>query len=269
MPLISLDLLPSNLLTAQPVAAQEPIIMGMPQSYFLLMCLLITIIMIMGFVLVWYWLKMGPCRAYFGAAVFGSGEIGLLCRGSGRASFINTRYVNGIFNAIGIPLSWIQRSFESYRFGACSMKILCDTTGIATEPMVQQAIKEFVINHNDRELRREAAYAKADKYYSPQLITDYEDLYQYIIEGKDLNGNAVDIPPEIKIHAVFEVSIDKVQRFLAHIGPGDLEGHLAVRIAEDKEAGDQKDKVPGWMWIVIIIFIAFGALFTAANYFKK
>jgi len=53
------------------------------------------------------------------------------------------------------------------------------------------------------------------------------------------------------------------------IGPGDLEGHLAVRIAEDKEAGDQKDKVPGWMWIVIIIFIAFGALFTAANYFKK
>jgi hypothetical protein len=225
--------------------------------------------MILGFVLVWYWLKMGPCRAYFGAAVFGSGEIGLLCRGSGRASFINTRYVNGIFNAIGVPLSWIQRSFESYRFGACSMKILCDTTGIATEPAVQQAIKEFVINHNDRELRREQAFAEKDRIYTPQLIQDYEDLYQYIIEGKDLNGNPVEIPSDIKIHAVFEVSIDKVQRFLAHIGPGDLEGHLAVRIAEDKEADKDLSKVPTWMWIVIVIFIAFGAMFTIANYLKK
>lgn len=259
-----------TLLTAQPMQAPEAMIFGMPMTYFIILIVLIFIIMMILMIFVWYWIKMGPCRAYFGAVTFGgSGELGLLCRQSGRASFIGTKYVTGIFQQIGIPLSWIQRSWESYRFGASSMKILCDMTGIATEPAAQQAIKEFVIAHNDYELRKEKAYAEKNKEYIPQLITDYEDLYQFIVEGRDLNGNPIEIPPEIKIHAVFEVPIQSVQRFIAHIGAGDLEGHIATRIAEEMEEKRDESKLPGWFWIAVAIEIVIMALFIMFNYFSN
>jgi hypothetical protein len=258
-----------TILQAQPTAAQEIMIFGMPMTYFIILIVLIFIIFMILVMFVWYWIKMGPCRAYFGAVTFGgSGELGLLCRQSGRASFIGTKYVTGIFQQIGIPLSWIQRSWESYRFGASSMKILCDMTGIATEPAAQQAIKEFVITHNDRELRREKKAEELEKVYRPQLITDYEDLYQFIVEGKDLNGNAVEIPSDIRIHAVFEVPIQSVQRFLAHIGAGDLEGHIATRIAEEMEEKKDESKLPGWFWIAVAIEVVIMVVFIITNYFS-
>ena len=259
-----------TILQAQPTGAPEVMIFGMPMTYFIILIVLVFAIFMVLMIFVWYWIKMGPCRAYFGAVTFGgSGELGLLCRQSGRASFIGTKYITGIFQATGIPLSWIQRSWESYRFGAASMKVLCDMTGIATEPAVQQAIKEFVISHNDYELRKERAYAEKEREYIPQLITDYEDLYQFIVEGKDLNGNPVGIPYEIKIHAVFEVPIMSVQRFIAHIGSGDLEGHIATRIAEEMEKKDDANKIPTWAWIFIIVIAAVLGAFTIMNWFAS
>jgi hypothetical protein len=257
---------PAQLLVAQPAAAQELLILGVPLMYFLIIIVLCFALMMLLVVFIWYWNKMGPVRAYFGASLSGS-ELGLLCRQSGRASFINIRYITGIFNAIDIPLSWIQRSDESYRLGACSMKVLADNTGIATEPTIQQAIKEFVVGHNDREKRRIMYFEQRGKEYNPCFIRDYDDLYNMVVTGVDPNGNEVDIPNEIKIHAVYEVPIQQVQQYLAHIGSGDLEGHIAVRIAEDQEDRKDDSKLPGWFWIAVAVEVVLMIGFIIANYF--
>ena len=146
-------------------------IFDMPMEYFLILVVLAFIILVILVIFVWYWLKMGPCSKYFGSVFMGTGELGLLLRQSGRASFIKTKYVSKIFNAVDSAQSWIQRSWESYMFGASSMKILCDMSGIATEPAIQQAIKEFVINNNDYEVRKQEAYAEKELDYKPMLIT--------------------------------------------------------------------------------------------------
>lgn len=257
---------PAQLLTAQPVAAQEIMIFGLPLLIFIIIIVLCFVIMILLVVFIWYWNKMGPVRAYFGASLSGS-ELGLLCRQSGRASFINIRYVTQIFNALDIPLSWIQRSDESYRLGGTSLKILADNTGICTEPTIHQAIKEYVVYHNDRERRREAYFESQGKEYIPQFIRDYEDLYQLIITGKDANGNPVEIPNEIKIHAVYEVPIQQVQQYLAHVGPGDLEGHIKVRIAEDMMQKKDDSNLPGWFWLAVAVEVVLMIGFIVANYF--
>jgi hypothetical protein len=232
-----------TLLTAQPVAAPEAIIFGVPMTYFIIvivMCFSIFMLILMG---LWYWKKMGPCRGYFGAVVRGDGELGMLCRQyhqSGRASFVNPKHITGIFNEIGISISWIQRNWEFYRFGAASLKILCDMTGIATEPSIQQEIKAFVTEYNDN---------------YPGLITDYEDLYQMCITGHDINGEPVDVPTNIKIHVVSEIPVQNIQRFLSHIGSEDLDGHVAVRISEDMEKDKKSETPPGWFWIAFALLI--------------
>lgn len=245
----------------------EEMIFGMPMLYFLILVGLALIILGILCVFVWYWMKMGPCAKYFGAVFMGSGELGLLLKQSGRALFIKTKYITKVFNATDTAQSWIQRSWESYMFGASSMKVLCDMTGIATEPGIQQGIKEFVIGHNDYELRRVKAYEDEGMVYKPQLINGYEDLYNIMVLGKLPNGTLVEIPSMIKIHALFEVPCYSVQRFLPHVGSGDLEGHIVTRIDEDKKDDTNKGALPQWFWIAIACVAVALVVFVIATYF--
>ena len=251
-----------NLLSAPAAApAPEQIIFGVPMTYFIIVLVMCFTIMMLLMMLLWYWMKMGPCRAYFGSVVRGNGELGMLCRQyhqSGRASFIKTDYITGIFKAIGIPMSLIQRSGESYRFGAASLKILCDMTGLATEPVVQDAIKNFVINYNDTELTKD----------NPAFITDYEDLFHMATTGYNANGEPVDVPAGIKIHIVSEVNTQDIQRFLAHISSEDLDGHVSVRISEDRIKDKQSESPPGWFWLMDAALIVCMIVYEASLYFK-
>jgi hypothetical protein len=247
----------------------EEMILGMPMTYFLVLVLLSFVILVILCIFVWYWMKMGPCSRYFGAVFMGSGELGLLLKQSGRAQFIKTKYITKIFNATDTAQSWIQRSWESYMFGGASMKILCDMTGIATEPGIQQAMKEFVIANNDYEVRLRDAYAARELEYKPMLINDYHDLYMVLVEGKNLNGTPCEIPAVIKIHSFFEVPCYSVQRFLPHIGSGDLEGHIVTRIDEDKKDDFNPSPVPQWFWIAVAIEVVILVVFITVSYFTN
>ena len=154
-------------------------------------------------------------------------------------------------------------------FGGTSMKILADMTGIATEPAIQQGIKEFVIANNDYEVRLRDAYAARDLEYQPMLINDHHDLYTVLVEGKNLNGTPYEIPSVIKIHSFFEIPIYSVQRFLPHIGSGDLEGHIVTRIGEDKKDDFNKSPVPQWFWIAVAIEVVILVVFITVSYFTN
>jgi hypothetical protein len=247
-----------TLLQAQPVAAPEAIIFGMPMTYFIMLIVMCFTIMMLIMMFVWYWKKMGPCRGYFGAAVRGSGELGMLCRQSVRASFVNPKHITGIFNEIGISLSWIQRTWETYRFGATSMKIMCDMTGIATEPIIQQEIKQFVTWYNDIEKEKE----------NPAVITDFEDLYQICVTGHNINGEYVEVPVNIRIHIVSEVPTQNVQHFLSHIMGEDLNDHISVRISEDIQKDKKSESPPGWFWMMDAALIVCMIVYEASLYFK-
>jgi hypothetical protein len=239
---------------AQPVG--ESMILGLPW-YIWGFVGMGFIMMLIVMVFIFYWYSMGPVRDYFGAQQRGE-DIALFLRKSGRMSIKRVKYVTGVFNAIGLPLSWIQRSDDSFRLGKCSAKVVCDTTGIASEPTINQAIKVAVAEWNDKEFRRQERYAEGGKIYTPRLITDYYDLYHMIKNGE------IDDP--VVIPAIFEVPHWEIERYLAHIGSGDLEGHIAQRVAEAMQKADST-AFPGWFWpAIIIIGLVLGA-FTIANYF--
>ena len=173
---------------------------------------------------IWYWWTMGPVSGYFRASRTNT-DLGSVCLKSGRMRFYAMDYVAGVFNAVGLPLSWSQRPPDSHRFGAVNAKIFLDTWGIATDPKLQAAVKAAILDWNETHTESEQ-------------IADYKDLYDLIKAGK--------IADPILMPAVTEVPLYEIERYLPHIGAGDLEGHIAERVAE--ETDDLKTgSWPGWM----------------------
>lgn len=220
-------------------------ILGLPWYMWAMVGLGIGIMGALGLFVV-YWYMMGPCRAYF-RAQWSNQDLALLGSKQGKLQFKGVKYVTGIFNAVGIPLSWIQRSKESYRFGKCNAKLVTDTNGICSEPAILQAIKVAVVEWNERELMREAYCQTRGEEYAPELICDYYDLVKLIKEKK--------ITDPLVIPSVFEVPLHEVEHYLAHIGPGDLEGHIAVRVMEEME---KEDPTALPMWAKIFLFALLG-----------
>lgn len=220
-------------------------ILGLPWYMWAMVGLGIGIMGALGLFVV-YWYMMGPCRAYF-RAQWSNQDLALLGSKQGKLQFKGVKYVTGIFNAVGIPLSWIQRSKESYRFGKCNAKLVTDTNGICSEPAILQAIKVAVVEWNERELMREAYCQTRGEEYEPELICDYYDLVKLIKEKK--------ITDPLVIPSVFEVPLHEVEHYLAHIGPGDLEGHIAVRVMEEME---KEDPTALPMWAKIFLFALLG-----------
>lgn len=230
-------------LIAAPVMQPE-MILGLPW-YIWGMVGLGFMIFLLIIVLMMYWYMMGPCRSYFKAQLNGE-DITLFAQKSGKLKFMRSDYLQGVFNAMDLPLSWIQRSDDSFRFGKCMAKLVTDMTGICTEPSLNQAIKTWVYEWNERELRKEIYYKQQGYEYTPELVTGYGDLYEMIKSGR------VDDP--VVMPAVFEVPLWQIERYLAHIGPGDLEGHIAARVAEEAEKADS-EAWPAWMKAFIAIEI--------------
>lgn len=220
-------------------------ILGLPWYMWAMVGLGIGIMGALGLFVV-YWYMMGPCRAYF-RAQWSNQDLALLGSKQGKLQFKGVKYVTGIFNAIDLPLSWIQRSKESYRFGKCNAKLVTDTNGICSEPAILQAIKVAVVEWNERELMREAYCQTRGEEYAPELICDYYDLVKLIKEKK--------ITDPLVIPSVFEVPLHEVEHYLAHIGPGDLEGHIAVRVMEEME---KEDPTALPMWAKIFLFALLG-----------
>lgn len=217
--------------------ATEGLIMGL-YWYWWVFIVLILILMISNILWFWYWWCMGPCSGYW-RALRSNGDLGLLGMRSGRLQFEAMDYVAGVFNDIGIPMSWIQRSPDSFRFGALNSKIFMDTWGIATDPKIQQGIKVIVNDWNK-------SHPENDQ------IADYQDLFDRVKDGK------IDDP--ITIPAVFEVPLYEIERFLQKIGPGDLEGHISERVQE--ETDEMKgSEWPRWMKVLIILeCVIFGTM---------
>jgi hypothetical protein len=225
-------------------------IFGLPLFYVIMVLVLAFIAFALLCALLWYWMKMGPCRGYTGAAMKGRSDIGFLVRHNNRASMVDPTFIYGVFEKIGIPFSWIQRSYEWFRFGVCNLKIFCDMTGISSEPYVQSEIGAFVKGWNDSELAR----SQQDE-DEPALIYDYQDLYQMCKSGKDANGYEVEVPDIIRLHVTYTIQINIIQKFLLEIGNEDLEGHVATRTIEEQMAKKADYMPPMWFWVLVIMMI--------------
>jgi hypothetical protein len=235
-------------------------ILGLPWFYWGFVAFGV-IIMFLIIIFIYYYVTMGPVGAYFWSA-WNNSDLLLFGRKSGKLSLRESKYLTGIFNDKNYPLSWIQRSSSSFRLGKCSTKLVVDTTGIASEPELNMAIKTFVAEYNDQEYRKQADAYNRGLVYEPDFITDYYDLYKAVKEGK--------VNDPVAIPAVFEVPLWEIERYLPHIGSGDLEGHIATRIEEDKVEEDKADKsMPAWVWMALIIGGIIFGVFTLINIFGK
>ncbi len=217
-------------ITVTPTATTG-LILGIPWYIWGFIALLL-VILLSNALWIWYWWTMGPVSGYWRASRTNT-DLGILCLKSGRMQFHAMDYVAGIFNSVGLPLSWIQRSPDSHRFGAVNAKVFLDTWGIATDPKLQVAVKTTVTEWNET-------------HDDDEQITEYSDLYDLIRSGQ------IDDP--ILMPAVAEVPLYEIERYLPHIGAGDLEGHIAERVAE--ETDDLRPGAwPGWMKALIAIEI--------------
>lgn len=233
-------------------------ILGIPWFYWGYVACLVLVMILVGLG-VFYYVSMAPVNAYFWAA-WHNQDLLLFARKSGKISLRESKYLTGIFNDKNYPLSWIQRSSSSFRLGKCSTKLVTDTTGIASEPELNMAIKTYVSEWNDKELRAQADAYMNNETYTPDLITDYYDLYKHVKDGKMVDP--------VVIPAVFEVPLWEIERYLPHVGPGDLEGHISTRIEEDKIEEENKNKhMPEWVWMALIIGGIIYGVFTLINVF--
>lgn len=206
------------------------LILGIPWSIWGFVALGLALL-ISNALWIWYWWTMGPVSGYWRASRTNT-DLGILCLKSGRMQFHAMNYVAGIFNAVGLPLSWIQRSPDSHRFGAVNAKIFLDCWGISTDPKLQTAVKTAVTEWNET--------------HDDEQITAYSDLYNLIRAGQ--------ISDPILMPAVAEVPLYEIERYLPHIGAGDLEGHIAERVAEETD-DLRSGSWPGWMKAFIAIEI--------------
>lgn len=234
-------------------AAYGPMmILGLPWYIWAIVALGVALMLVIG-LFIWYWWTMGPCGPYFRAARKGT-DLGLIGMKSGRMKFVNLDYLAGVFRELDLKLSWLQRSKESWRFGQCNAKLVCDMWGIATEPKIQQAVKTAVLEHNAQEKIAEDTAALSGFEYDPDYIYDYASLYDAVKEGQ--------IKDPVLIPAVYEVPVWEIRHFLAEIGPGDLNGHVDARLAQEK-GGDKSamDVMKIWMPIMLMALLIVCAIY--------
>lgn len=226
-----------------PTGAAEGMILGLAWYWWAFVAFGVILLLSNGG-WIWYWWTMGPVNGYWTASRTGS-DLGVLVERSGRMKFKAMDYVAGVFTAVGLPLSWIQRSPDSHRFGAVNAKIFLDTWGIAIDPKLQTAVKTAVIDWNEAHDEEEQ-------------IANYGDLMDLLKAGK------IDDP--VLIPAVSEVSLFEIERYLQRIGAGDLEGHIAERVAE--ETDDLKTSSwPGWMKALIAVEMVICAIMAVVYIF--
>ena len=239
-------------------AAYGPMmILGLPWYIWAIVGLFVALMITVG-VFIWYWWSMGPCKAY-SQACRNNTDLGILGMKSGRMKFVTLDYLAGVFRELDLKLGWLQRSNESWRFGAVNAKLVCDMWGIATEPKIKEAVKVAVMQHNAAEKVAEETAALAGFEYESNYITDYADLYTAVCDGT--------ITDPILIPAVYEVPLFEVRHFLAEIGPGDLNGHVDARLAQEKGIDKTAmDVMKVWMpimmvalLIVVAVYLLFGS----------
>lgn len=220
-------------------AAEMPgYILGLP--WFIWAFVVLGVIIVFSNALwVWYWYTMGPVGQYW-QAVRKNETLGILLTKGGKLRFAATDYVAGVMQALGLNMSWIIRSPDAWQLGSVPTKLLIDTWGIGADPKLLVAVKTAIGTWNEE--------------HPDAKIESYKDLYEKI------KRKEIDDP--ILIPAVCEVPIYEIERYLPHIGAGDFEGHVAVRVAE--EVDDLKGKEwPAWMKAFIMIevgVIAFGGI---------
>jgi len=221
------------------VATEMPgYILGLP--WFIWVFVVLGVIILLSNALwVWYWYTMGPVGQYW-QAVRKSETLGILLTKGGKLRFVATEYVAGIMRSLDLKLSWMIRSPDAWQLGTVPSKVLIDMWGIGADPRLLVAVKTAIGTYNEE--------------HPDAKIETYKDLYEKI------KHKEIDDP--ILIPAVCEVPIYEIERYLPHVGAGDLEGHIAVRVAE--EVDDLKGKEwPAWMKAFVLIemaVIAFGGI---------
>jgi hypothetical protein len=199
-----------------------------------------VILMFVIALFIYYWYKMGPCQEYFTAARNGY-DLGFLCMKGGKAKLKALKYIAGMFNGVGLPLSWIQRSPDSFRFGEVNAKVIMDQWGITVNTQIQEAVKTAIEEWNNDHI---------DEAGNPyQQITCYRDLIELIRAGQ------IDDP--ILTPAVCEVPLFEIINYLQQIRAADLEAHVSERVSEEVE--DRTGQ--GWpMWMKIFIGCQLGII---------
>ncbi|MDD3527647.1 MAG: hypothetical protein PHX39_11925 [Bacteroidales bacterium] len=221
------------------VATEMPgYILGLP--WFIWVFVVLGVIILLSNALwVWYWYTMGPVGEYW-QAIRKSKTLGILLTKGGKLRFVATEYVAGIMRSLDLKLSWMIRSPDAWQLGTVPSKVLIDMWGIGADPRLLVAVKTAIGTYNEE--------------HPDAKIETYKDLYEKI------KHKEIDDP--ILIPAVCEVPIYEIERYLPHVGAGDLEGHIAVRVAE--EVDDLKGKEwPAWMKAFVLIemaVIAFGGI---------
>lgn len=198
-----------------------------------------VIILISNALWVWYWWTMGPVGAYW-KAVRKNETLGILLTKGGKLRFVATEYVAGVMRSLDLKMSWMIRSPDAWQLGTVPSKLLIDLWGIGADPKLLVAVKTAIGTWNEE--------------HPDNQIETYKDLYDKV--------KRKEIADPILIPAVAEVPIYEIERYLPHVGAGDFEGHIAVRVAE--EVDDLKGKEwPAWMKAFIMIemaVIAFGGI---------
>ncbi len=220
-------------------AAEMPgYILGLP--WFIWAFVVLGVIIVFSNALwVWYWYTMGPVGQYW-QAVRKNETLGILLTKGGKLRFAATDYVAGVMRALDFKMSWMIRSPDAWQLGSVPTKLLIDTWGIGADPKILVAVKTVIGTWNEE--------------HPDAKIESYKDLYEKI------KHKEIDDP--ILIPAVCEVPIYEIERYLPHVGAGDFEGHIAVRVAE--EVDDLKGtEWPSWMKAFVMIqvaVIAFGGI---------
>ena len=245
-----------------PTAGYPTMFLGLPWYIWAIVLLVVALFLTLGF-FIYYRNQMGPCRAYRRAKARGD-DLGILGKKSGQLKFIDLEYFAEVFRNAKLNLSWIQRTKESWRFGACNAKILMDFWGIASEPKLLEAVKVAVIQHNANEDAKVAEAASKGEQYTATYIRDYGSLYDAVVNGV--------VKDPILIPSVYEVPTWEVRHFLENIGPADFKGHVDALVAEekgpDKTAGDiMKAYMPvivGMLVVVVAVYLFFGVMMGGA-----
>jgi len=187
----------------------------------------------------WYWMTMRPVGGYF-TAVRGGQTLSILVTRVGKLKFTPVSYIGNVLTNMGLKMSWLVRSPDSWQLGAVPTKLVIDSWGIGADPKLQVAVKTIIGDWN--------------KEHPDNKIETYDDLREKIMKKQ------IDDP--VLIPAVAEVPIYEIERYLPRIDSSGFEGHIQQRAAE--LIGPMKGtELPGWIKIFLILemaVVAFGGI---------
>lgn len=217
----------------------EPVIMGNPFYIWLILLLVAVIGIGLAAFKIEIYDRLEPVWGHRNASFSNTPEA-ILCGMSGKMWLMSVNSIAGIFEAMGLPLKWLQTAPTQGQLGKVNTIILSDDWNIVHNVDLDYAIVHAVHTWNEN-------WTKGHTEGDDGFIYDW-DSFEYHLMNGDLDAL---FPTGIRLPPVRNVNLHEIRKYLPKWTASHHSGYINAELEKRKD-GEDPMKYKGFVMIALL-----------------